>query len=323
MTIAVTNDNFVRAETNRMLVGLQAQAGGVNRWKHHREPASLDEQTVIRMNRDTLYSLAVVNISDGATVTVPDAGGRYLTVMVVNQDHYINRVFTEPGEYPLTVEEFDTPYVLLAARVLVDATDPDDVAQVHAIQDGFVLSAAADEPLVLPDYDEESFTAVRHVCPGTKPRQGFHGTHGMFGTKEDVDPHTHLLGTAAGWGGLPEQEAYYESREPDLPVGRYTITAKDVPVDAFWSITVYGADGFLHKNDLDAYSVNSVSGTKNPDGSITVNLGGDGSDAEPAAPRGRLELHRPHVPATTRDSRRLLDLSGVGTRSLRCDLTSA
>ena len=74
----------------------------------------------------------------------------------------------------------------------------------------------------------------------------------------------HLLGTAAGWGGLPEQEAYYESREPGLPVGRYTITAKDVPVDAFWSITVYGADGFLHPNDLDAYSVNSVAGTKNP-----------------------------------------------------------
>ncbi len=111
--------------------------------------------------------------------------------------------------------------------------------------------------------------------------QGFHGTHGMFGRKEDVDPHAHLLGTASGWGGLPEQEAYYESREPGLPVGRYTITAKDVPVDAFWSITVYGADGFLHKNDLDAYSVNSVSGTRNADGSITVTFGGDSSDVNP------------------------------------------
>jgi hypothetical protein len=111
--------------------------------------------------------------------------------------------------------------------------------------------------------------------------QGLHGTHGMFGTKEVVDPHTHLIGTAGGWGGLPEQEAYYESREPGLPVGRYMITAQDVPVDAFWSITVYGADGFLHKNDLDAYSVNSVSGTRNADGSITVTLGGDSSDVNP------------------------------------------
>ena len=101
----------------------------MNRWKHHREPATLDEQTVIRMNRDTLYSLAVVNISDGASVTVPEPDGRYLTVMVVNQDHYINRVYTEAGEYTLTVEEFDTPFVFLAARVLVDPPDPEDVAR--------------------------------------------------------------------------------------------------------------------------------------------------------------------------------------------------
>ena len=92
----------------------------------------------------------------------------------------------------------------------------------------------------------------------------------MFGKKDEVDPHLHLLGTAAGWGGLPEQEAYYESQEPNSLSAATRITAKDVPVDAFWSITVYGADGFLHKNDLDAYSVNSVSGSKNPDGSVTV-----------------------------------------------------
>ena len=92
---------------------------------------------------------------------MPDSDGRYLTVMVVNQDHYINRVFAQPVNTTLTVEEFDTPYVFLAARVLVDATDPDDIAKVHAIQDDFELSARADEPLSLPDYDEESFTAVR------------------------------------------------------------------------------------------------------------------------------------------------------------------
>ncbi len=54
--------------------------------------------------------------------------------MVVNQDHYINHVFAEPGDYALTIEEFDTPCVFLAARVLVDATDPDDIAKVHEIK---------------------------------------------------------------------------------------------------------------------------------------------------------------------------------------------
>ena len=60
---------------------------------HHREPASIDEQPVIRQNRDTLYTFAVVDISQGATLSLPDAGDRYLSVMIVNNDHYINQVF--------------------------------------------------------------------------------------------------------------------------------------------------------------------------------------------------------------------------------------
>ena len=52
---------------------------------------------MIRSNRDTLYSIAIVDISGGATLTVPDAEGRYISVMIVNEDHYINRVFHDPA----------------------------------------------------------------------------------------------------------------------------------------------------------------------------------------------------------------------------------
>src|ERR1700712_3385775 len=117
MATQVNDDNFVRAESNRMFAGIQAATGGVNRWEHLRAPTAIDEQTVIRMNRDTLYSMAVVDISEGATVTVPDAGERYLSVMVVNQDHYINRIVHDPGTHELTVDEFDTPHVLVGVRV--------------------------------------------------------------------------------------------------------------------------------------------------------------------------------------------------------------
>lgn len=275
MAIAVDNDNFVRAESNRMFAGIQDDSGGVNKWHHLRAPTALDEQTVIRMNRDTLYSMAIVDISKGATVTVPDAGDRYLSVMVVNQDHYVNRIFTEPGTYELSVDEFDTPYVLLGARVLVDASDPDDVARVNEIQDGFEVKAESSEPFVLPDYDDASFTATRQALLD-EAAKGISGTHGMFGSKGEVDPAVHRVGAAAGWGGLPEREAFYVSEEPHLPVGSYRITAKDVPVDAFWSVTVYDADGFFEQNDLGAYSVNNISGVKNDDGSVTVNLGGSG-----------------------------------------------
>jgi len=144
MTSETVNvDNFARAETDRMFAALQQQGGGVNVLHHHREPATLDEQPVIRQNRDTLYSSAVVDISGGANLTLPDSGGRYLSVMVVNEDHYINRILHEPGTHGLTVDEFDTDYVLVAARTLVDPNDPAYLPKADALNDRMVARALA------------------------------------------------------------------------------------------------------------------------------------------------------------------------------------
>ncbi len=104
--------------------------------------------------------------------------------------------------------------------------------------------------------------------------RGVPDTKGMFGSKDDVDPVRHLLGTAFGWGGLPVEEAYYLNVDPGLPVGEYQIVVKDVPVDAFWSISMYNADGYFQKNEFDAYSFNNIMGTPNEDGSFTVHFGG-------------------------------------------------
>ena len=81
------------------------------------------------MNRDTLYSFALVDLSAGADLTLPDAEGRYMSAMVINQDHYINHVYHDAGTHHLTEEEFGSPYVGIGVRILVDPTDPDDVAR--------------------------------------------------------------------------------------------------------------------------------------------------------------------------------------------------
>ena len=100
--------------------------------------------------------------------------------------------------------------------------------------------------------------------------RGVPDTRRTFGKKEDVDQVRHLLGTAWGWAGLPEQEAYYLNVEPNLPVGAYQLQIKDVPVDAFWSVSVYNRDGYFEKNEVGLYSVNSVTGKPNTDGSFTI-----------------------------------------------------
>lgn len=279
----VNADHFARAETHRMFAGLQDDAGGVNRFKHNRTPTPVDKQTVIRMNRDTLYSFAIVNISAGATLTVPEADGRYLSVMVVNEDHYINRVFNDPGEYDLTVDDFDTPYVAIGVRTLVDPGDPDDLAAVAAVQDQIRITAVAGEPFVPPPYDAETLDRTRKALLTLASDLG--AFERSFGSKAEVDPVHHLIGTAAGWGGLPDAEAAYTGAFPGLPVGEYQLTVPDdVPVDGFWSISVYNADGFFEPNERGAYSVNNLTAARNDDGSVTVLFGGDGDPARNSLP---------------------------------------
>jgi len=271
--VIVNVDNFARAETAAQFDRTLGYSGGVNNWFHIRQPTPLDQQTVIRMNRDTLYSAVIVDISKGATLTMPDSGERYMSVMVINEDHYLNRVIHDSGEYELTMEEYGTPYVSLAARTLVNASDPADIRQANALQDQLKVNAVSSRPYTHPNYDQESYQATFNLL-GELGR-GVPDARKTFGSKEDVNAVRHLLATASGWGGLPENEAYYLNVEPNLPVAAYKITVKDVPVDAFWSISLYNKAGFFEKNEYDAYSVNNISGTPDADGSFTIHFGGD------------------------------------------------
>ncbi len=272
-TVAVNVDNFVRAETAAQFDRMLKMTGGINRFVHLREPTPLDKQSVIRMNRDTLYSAAIVDISKGAILTVPDAGERYLSVMVVNEDHYVNQVIHAPGKHALTVDKFGTPYVNLSVRTLVNANNPEDIRQANALQDQLKIEAGSAKPYSHPKYDEHSYRTTYEAL--LVLGRGMTDAGATFGRKQDVDPVRHLLGTAWGWGGLPEEEAYYLNVEPGLPVGAYRLSVKDVPVDAFWSVSVYNKDGYFEPNKQNAYSVNNLTATANDDGSFTIHFGGD------------------------------------------------
>lgn len=271
MAIHVNADNFVRAETDRMFHDLQRDAGGINRFLHNRVPAAIDNQTVIRLNRDTLYSFAVLDLAAGAALTLPEHGDRYVSAMVVNEDHYVDAIFHDPGVHQLDPDQFGTRYVVVAVRTLVDPADPADLAAVAALQDQIELVSSSAESFAYPDYDATSFDETRNALLALA--RNLSGFDHMFGTKDEVEPIRHLIGTAAGWGGLPSGEACYIGVDPRLPVGKYELTVRDVPVDGFWSISVYNSAGFFEPNDRDAYTVNNITGIKNTDGSTTVRFG--------------------------------------------------
>lgn len=272
-SIPVTIDNFVQAATDAEFETYQALTGGVNRFFHFLEPTPIELQPTVRMNRDTLNSAALVDISEGATLVLPDVGGRYMTAMIVNQDHYIERVFSGGGRFELDMETFGTPYVLVFMRTLVDASDPEDVAAVNEIQKAFSIDAASSKPLVPKNYDQDGLANMIStilLLGAFTP-----DSTAMFGPQGKVDPVRHFIGTAGGFGGLPEEEAFYVNVDPGLPVDEYQIEVPaDVPAGAFWSVSLYNANGFFEKNALGAYSVNSVSGQRNDDGSLTIHLGG-------------------------------------------------
>ncbi|WP_299832805.1 DUF1254 domain-containing protein [Pseudomonas sp.] len=273
-TVPVTVDNFVRAESD-LYIGALAKQGGLGKILHRREPASIEHQTVIRLNRDTLYSSAVFDLDAGpVTLTLPDPGKRYMALQVINEDHYVPNVFYGAGTYTLTRENVGTRYAVAAIRTLVDPTNPDDIKHVHVLQDAVTVNQNSAGTLKFPAWDAASQKKVRDallVLSSTLP-----DFKKAFGTKEQVDPVRHLVGSAAAWGGNPDKDAIYLNVTPAENDGKtiYTLTVKDVPVDGFWSVSLYNADGYYEKNAANAYSLNNLTAKKSSDGSIVIQFGG-------------------------------------------------
>ena len=220
--------------------------------------------------------------------------------MIINEDHFVNEVFHDAGEYTLTKDYYGSRYVLVGVRILVDPNDSGDVAAVAAIQDRLAIDARTSQTFVMPDYQLESLDATRDALLALA--RGLNDFDRMFGARKDIDPVRHLIGCAAGWGGLPASEATYVGADPDLPPADYELVFSDVPVDAFWSVSIYNERGFFEPNEKNLYSVNDVTGEPNVDGSITVRLVASAAGDTPAnaivTPRGwnyLIRLYRPRA----------------------------
>ena len=88
--VRVNVDNFVRAESDHMIrANMEGFNLGFDTLTHLRKPTTPDNQPTIRMNQDTLYSSMALDLSKPVKITLPEVGGRYMSMLVVSQDHYM------------------------------------------------------------------------------------------------------------------------------------------------------------------------------------------------------------------------------------------
>ena len=275
--IQVTALNYVRAKTALQFDKYLARAGGkLNTFAHGRKMVDIDNRSSKRLNRDTLYSVAIVDISKGASIRMPESGDRYMSVQVVNQDGFTNKIFHDAGHHDLTIADFDTPYVWLLVRTLVLDSIAADVEAAHVLQDQLFISSASEQPYTHTNYDSVSMLATTELL--LELGKGIADNSSAAGTKEQVNPIKQLLLSAFGFGTLPETESLLLTVQPNLPIDKgYVLKVKDVPVDGFWSLTMYNKEGYFNKNKYDSYSFGDRTAKKNTDGSITLHFGGDPS----------------------------------------------
>jgi len=208
------------------------------------------------------------------TITLPDAGKRFMSLEIINEDHYVPFVAYDDKPHTLTEKNVGTRYVMVAIRTLVDPNDSKDLDEVHKLQDAIKVSQKDVGKLELPNWDQASLKEIRDaLLVLAKHTDGFRHA---FGTKDEVDPIKHLIGTAAGWGGNPDKDAKYIGADVPKNDGTtiYRLHVKDVPVDAFWSVSVYNAAGYFEKNPYNAYTLNNLTAKKDPDGAVTIRFGG-------------------------------------------------
>ena len=170
-------------------------------------------------------------------------------MIVIDEDHYAYMVVYGAGTHTLPRDKVGTRYALAAIRILANPNDPKDVAQVNALQDAVkVEQQGGPGKFEVPNWDGASHKKVRDalvVLGGTIP-----DWRHAAGRKGEVDEVRHLIVTATGWGLNPDKDAVYLNVTPGRNDGTtiHKLVVKDVPVDGFWSISLYGADGFFRKS---------------------------------------------------------------------------
>ncbi|GAB5375334.1 MAG: DUF1254 domain-containing protein [Acuticoccus sp.] len=263
----VTDDNFAYAVLD-LAMEEEAKQGAINAFHHHRKPMELDKQPAVLMNRDTLYSFAVVDASQGVTVHVPEGDGRYISTHLMEHDHTTKGVEYGGGDYVIAPGS-TTDFLVVNIRTQVNPHDADDVAKANALQDEYRIEfpeGYTPQRFKVTDWNMEELNALKAGYVKLADERGLSNTMGARG---DIPLESRNVGAAVATGLLPDDAAWYSFKTYEADKGTCYTATYDVPGMAnpalgFYSMTIYGNDLYLHTEDGSSIANDEI--VPNPDG---------------------------------------------------------
>ena len=247
----VTKGDYVIAETD-WYFNEQQQRAPVNTFTHNK-PVSKTAQNVIRSNRDVMYSLAVVDVSKGATFTVP-ARKAFQIIHIMDENHLSHRVVRSGSSLTLTPDDLTGgTHVYLLARTKIT----DDLEESLSAQRALKIEANSAIPYPSKGFIAEEVEAFRNALTAEFIRGEVKIIeHKSFGlTMDDLDPGSYLYASAVGWGGLPSHTAQYLAAvkgQGKTSCQKLTIPKPDIDWEqgGFFSLTTYDTDGWIVEDNF-------------------------------------------------------------------------
>lgn len=271
--IIVEAKNFTIAETDLYMSDL-AKEVPVNTFRHSREMSSKDHQFVVRENHDVMYSHAVVDVSQGATIINPD-WDVYSSIEVFDENQYTIAVIYPGQKQTFTSKDLALgTHVFLNMRTGIRTFDAKGYEEAHKHQNAVVIDAKSSKPYVAKGFDRTSQDVVRAAL---KARQAeITHTQYAFGTRKVVEeyPTIFLISSAVGIFGLPVKDAAYITQiQPSDDLKSGTCSSLTLPVPplqfdkgGFFSVTTYDEKGWIAK---DKFALSNRQAKPNKDGSYS------------------------------------------------------
>ncbi|WP_261905455.1 DUF1254 domain-containing protein [Vibrio fortis] len=226
----------------------------VNTWIHD-APVSMENQTVIRSNRDVAYSLAVVDVSKGAVFNVPAENNDYFQIIhIIDENHMTHKVVRRGETVRITPEDLTGGnHVYLLART----RDMGDVEDLKRRQNLMQFITNSSQPYEAKGFKEEDVIKYREkLIASAMKGSPILAVKGFGSDWADIDFHHFNMVSAYGWGGLKSDIAQYldaaklKGESPECSEWRIPTPDLNEALGGYWSLTTYGGDGWIAKDNF-------------------------------------------------------------------------